>query len=199
MTRKRDKPLSPVALASWKNAREYAAHIARGGALPPISLAGLVLQHGEQAVFDTRATYMRWYGMDVTYGQSSFFAYGSAAFVVGSAVGSVIGNSSRRRQAESLATPQWREHHDAAVVATTERLLINTASNGWLSFYFNSVQEFHPDPLNWKLTLGWPDTVPLRLQGLAVPYVSVHAARFIFGDGWVNEPSMAALLPSSGS
>lgn len=194
MTTGSNQPAPSRDQAAWASARGYAKHLAGGGLPPAMPLSGLVLAPHEQACFGATATYQRFYGTDVTYGQSSFFALGSVPLLVGTAAVSAISNSSRRRKAEQMAAQQWRELQEASLIATNERLMINTAANGWLSFYYNSVQEIYPEPLNWTLTLGWPDTAPLRLRGLAVPYLCVHVARFVLGDRWTGDPSLTPLL-----
>lgn len=66
---------------------------------------------------------------------------------------------------------QWRDHQPVSVLATNQRLLCNTGSRGWLSFWFGGVTELYPDLSSWSLTLGFEDGDPLRLEGPATPGV----------------------------
>jgi hypothetical protein len=57
-----------------------------------------------------------------SYQHNNTFAFGSPAFVIGSMVGSAIGNSNRRRQAERDAQPRWVVDGPGEVTITPTRL-----------------------------------------------------------------------------
>lgn len=194
MSRAVSSPSPQQAAEAWSAARAYAHHIASGNPPPTIGISGLILQPGEHANFQTAATYERLYGGDGTYYRSGFFAFGNPAFVLGAAAASIAVNARRGRAASERATVMWRERQESPVVATDRRLLIATAAHGWLSFWYSGIQEFYPEPTEWLLVAVWPDTAPVRLSGLAAPYLAAHIAAHIVPREWVSWPQLGPLV-----
>ncbi|MER6916522.1 hypothetical protein ABT354_33125 [Streptomyces sp. NPDC000594] len=81
------------------------------------------LQHGERALAVGPGQRQTWRSIgDGSYTQSGVLAVGSTGFVIGSLVGSAIGNSARRRQAERDAQPRWIVDGTGEVTITSRRL-----------------------------------------------------------------------------
>jgi hypothetical protein len=182
-----------AATRAWQSARDYARHLASGGKPSRIFVNGILLHAGEQATFETGATYERFWGGDGTYVRSGGLFLGSPAFVAAGLVGTAIGNSVRKNRARADAVPNWRERQELAVIGTTHRLLCAVAGRGWLSFWWNGMQEFYPEPRSWSLVLVWPGVEPLRLSGLAAPYLGVHVRAHVMPGQWVHHPAVAEL------
>ncbi|MEU4745336.1 hypothetical protein AB0G02_33405, partial [Actinosynnema sp. NPDC023658] len=107
-------PLSPSQewAASWYRAVHLYRHLVNGG-IPDEVTTSLLLPPGEVAYCDLTLGYARYYGMDVTYRQSSGFFLGSPLFVAAGLAANAVGNSVARRRAEAQSMPQWREHSPA--------------------------------------------------------------------------------------
>jgi hypothetical protein len=91
----------------------------------------------------------------------------------------------------------WGEEHAAAVVATTERLVVSHRLRGWQSFWFTDVKRFDPDLSSsegWTLMVGWHGGGALRLSGLGVPVLAVHVGARALPGRWMDLPALQALL-----
>jgi hypothetical protein len=91
----------------------------------------------------------------------------------------------------------WGEEHASAVVATTERLVVSHRLRGWQSFWFTDVVGVEPDLSSsegWALTLRSHGGGALRLTGLGVPVLAVHAGAMALPDRWMDLPALQALL-----
>lgn len=190
----RNRPGEQEAETAWQAARAYAVHLARGGEPARDVRPGPLLQPGEQASFQTSATYERLYGGDGSYAKVSTFAFGRPAFLIGTVGATIAVNAARRRQAQRAAQQTWRDRRETRVVATDRRLFVTTAPVGGLSFWFHGMSEFYPEPSDWTMVMVWPDIPPLRLSGLAAPYLAVHIASRLMPDEWVQWPQMQRLL-----
>lgn len=178
----------------WTYAVECGRQVRAGSPPPALAVHGLVMGRGEQAIVEGTAEYSRFWAGDGTYRRTSSFAIGSPAFVVGSIAGSMIANSRAKHAAQRNSTLMWREHQQSRFLITNHRVWCHTAAKGWLSFYFNSVSEFHPDLHGWSLTLAFENAAPLRLVGPAAPALALWCGHGILGDRWVTDPRMAPLL-----
>lgn len=95
------------------------------------------------------------------------------------------------------ASSGWGEEHAAAVIATTERLVVSHRLRGWQSFWFTDLTRFEPDlssSAGWALTLRWHGGGSLRLTGVGVPALAVHAGAMALPSGWMDLPSFQPLL-----
>jgi hypothetical protein len=89
----------------------------------------------------------------------------------------------------------WGDRHGAAVIATTDRLLVSHRLRGWLSFWLDDLDtlelELDTGPANVELTWRHGE-LPLRLSGPSAATVAVHVAAHHDRDGWYT---MAAFQP----
>jgi hypothetical protein len=154
-------------------------HVVTGGSLAPLGASPVVLDPGEHAYAALSLEYSRFYGADVTYVKRSVIPIGPPGFVIGALAVNALGNAAARNRARAEAAATWREHQVAAVTLTSERLIIGTGS-GPLSFWHGGLTGFHPAPDAFTLDLIFPDTVPLKLRGPGVPWLSVAMARLLY-------------------
>lgn len=179
----------------WWHYACLAANELRHGTQPPqLAIHGLVLRSDEYGVLQADAGYSRLYGGTGRYTTGSTFAVGNPAFVLGALATQAMVNQSRRAAAARDAAVQWREQQRVSVLVTNQRLLCNTATRGWLSFWFGGVTELYPDLQSWSLTLAFGEGDPLRLEGPATPGLSLWASYFILGDQWTTDPRLRPLL-----
>ena len=182
------------AAEAWTAAQGYARHLAAGRPPGQTFVNGILLQPDETAVFETTATYERFWGGDGAYTRSGSFFLGSPAFVVAGLAGTALANSVRKGRAARDAVPSWRERQEARVVATNRRLLTLLPGRGFLSFWWEGTQEFYPAPRSWAMVLVWPEVAPLRLSGLSAPYLCVHAGAALLPGRWTQHPLLAELV-----
>ncbi|HEV7171348.1 hypothetical protein [Pedococcus sp.] len=92
----------------------------------------------------------------------------------------------------------WGQEHAAAVIATTERLVVSHRLRGWQSVWFTDVMRFDPDlssSQGWALTLRLHGgRGALRLWGLGVPVLAVHVGARALPGLWMDLPGLQALL-----
>lgn len=107
-------------------------------------------------------------------------------------------NRGRRRRAEQDAQPSWRNHRPAAVLTTNLRLMCSRPDGGYVSFWYQDLAEFYPQPHARTLVMSFDEdhTPPLQLTGPAVPAISLWAGHAIYGDAWREHPHLAALIPA---
>jgi hypothetical protein len=78
--------------------------------------------------------------------------------------------------------------------STTDRLIWDSES-GLASLWYGDITGFYPEPETWTLTLATSDgQAPIRMQGPAVPLVSLWTATAVLGQRWWQDPRLAALL-----
>lgn len=182
----------------WQLAVDWARWLLAGNAPQALTMYGLVLEQGEVAYVQTTAQYARLYGGNGRYTQSGGLFIGNPTFVLGMMAANAAVNASRRAAARRDMEQMWRDVQELPVVATNYRLLCHLPAKGWMSFYYSAVQEFYPDPVNWMLTFGFSNAVPLRLSGLATPTLSVLTSWCVLGtDRWPGEPGIAPLVQAA--
>ncbi|ONI71643.1 hypothetical protein BWI15_15915 [Kribbella sp. ALI-6-A] len=196
MGKKRDSAeLARREQEEWQLGQDWARFLRGGGVPQALPLYGIVLEPGEVAYLQTSVHYARLYGGDGRYNSSGGLFFGSTGFVLGMMAANAAVNSSRKAAARRDMQLLWRDLQEVQLIATNYRLMTHLAQRGWLSFYYNSVQEFYPDPANWTVTFGFQQAEPLQLGGLATPTLSVLTAWSVLGaDRWQNEPGIAPLL-----
>jgi hypothetical protein len=165
--------------AGWDGAVHLYRHLVNGG-IPEEVTTSLLLAPGEHAYADLTLGYARFYGMDVTYRQTSGFFLGSPLFVAAGLAFNAAGNSLAKRRAEAQAAPQWREHCPARVVVTTYCTMC-FAHGRWLRFPHSSAVDFNADMLNGVCYLICNGTEPLQLTGPQIPWLTVLLASFLYG------------------
>lgn len=192
---------APSPGSPWQQWWTYARATARmayhnPAVVPPrVEVYGPVLDPDETALLSTHASYSRFYAEDESYQHSDLFMVGHPAIMIAAMAGNAILNARRKANARNAATPCWRSQQPSPIIATNHRLLCHIAVHGWLSFYYDAVTEFYPDPYAWTLTLGFDDQcAPLQLSGPPVPALSLWAAIGIEGARWHTDPRLGALL-----
>lgn len=177
----------------WASAQQLVDFFGRGGALTPTFAPGLVLQPGEGFLFQVDATHARLYGLDGSYERTGTFVFGSLGLIGASLATTALVNSSRKNRAALNTIPVWRDQQPCSVAVTTERLMVGLRGVGFQSFGYRAVQEFHADPDNWAVVLGFPDVVPLRLSGPSSAYLGVFLARQLYPEQWQQHPLIGRL------
>ncbi|HWD62732.1 MAG TPA: hypothetical protein VG369_09550 [Humibacter sp.] len=166
----------------------------RAGHLPePIEMWGVIPAPGEVFFYSVQAQYLRYYGRDVSYTQTSSLFIGRPAFVAAGLIATAIGNSAARSRAEAEAAAQWRELQMSPVLLSNRRMVIGV--NGqWTDFYFDSVSACFPDPAHWYVAFQFRNAVPLMLTGLDAPLISAFAVLATHGiDGLHRHPALEPL------
>lgn len=158
---------------------------------------GIVLEQGEIAYLQSSAHYARLYAGSGAYTTSGGLFIGKPGMVLGMMAANAAVNASRKAAARRNTQVLWRDLQEVPMIATNYRLMCHLPARGWLSFYYNAVQEFYPDPANWTLTFGFQNAEPLRLGGLAVPTLSVLTAWCVLGERWQQEPGIAPLVQAA--
>jgi hypothetical protein len=180
--------------AAWYRAINLRAMLAAGGNPQPLSTWDVMLGAGETLLLDVPMNYARYYGTDTTYRQSSVFAVGRPAFVIGSAIGNAIGNAAARNAAIAAASPMWREHQVTRTLVTNHRIMCRTGASGWLSFYFSGVSACYPDPAGASIVFEFGQSEPLRLHGIDGPMLCVLAIGSLYGRDSLNDhPALSPL------
>lgn len=89
----------------------------------PVAATTARLQHGDRALAVGLGQRLTWRALGSgRYTHNNVAAVGSPGFVIGSLVGSAIGNSARRRQAARDAQPRWIADGAGEVTLTLQRL-----------------------------------------------------------------------------
>ncbi|SIN89215.1 hypothetical protein [Agromyces cerinus] len=161
----------------------------------PVQVWGLIPRPGEQFFYDVDAQYQRFYGTTAQWSQRSGFYMGRPGFVVAGLVTDAIANSTAKSAAMRAAAEQWREHQQARILISNQRLAINV--NGqWLSFDFAAMTACYPDLDHWAVTFEFPSAEPLRLIGKGSPLVAVWSVLATHGrSGVLEHPSLALVRP----
>lgn len=192
-----DKALAEASRREWDLAVDWTRWLLAGNHPQPITMWGLVLDPGETVYLQTTAKYSRLYGGDGSYTASGGFYLGSPGFVLGMMALNGAVNASRRANARRDMQLLWRDLQDVAVIGTNYRLICNVQGHGWLSFYFNAVSEFYPEPAKWMVTFAFQNSEPLRLEGLTAPTLAVFSAWCVLGDRWPDDPGLAPLIQAA--
>lgn len=175
-------------------AAELARHLLENSWRPMAPDWNVVLQPDEKAITRGVAHYARFYGMNVSYSQSSGFFMGRPSFVAVGLAATAIGNATRRRQAEAMAQSQWREQQIVQTLVTTHRILCQRSDGAWLSFYFSGVTNIDADAGTGTLILQFPDAEPLMLGGPGGLFAAVVAVWALHGyEGLRGYPGLQLL------
>lgn len=175
-------------------AAELAEHLLENSWRPMQPDWSIILQPGEKAITGGVAHYARFYGMDVSYNQSSAFFMGRPSFVAVGLAATALGNASRRRQAIAMAQAQWREQQVVQTLVTTHRILCQRSDGSWLSFYYSGVTNIDADTGTGTLILQFPDAEPLMLGGPGGMFSAVVAVWALHGhEGLRSYPGLQRL------
>lgn len=178
----------------WNHARESAKALLVGHNPPEIAIFGPVLGDREQGLLEADVTLSFLYGGDGRYARSDYFVVGRPAVMVGALAVNAAINHRRKVAARRDAQPSWRDHQCVHLWSTTDRLIWDSES-GLASLWYGDITGFYPEPETWTLTLATSDgQAPIRMQGPAVPLVSLWTATAVLGQRWWQDPRLAALL-----
>ncbi|MEU4395394.1 hypothetical protein [Kribbella sp. NPDC023855] len=181
----------------WQLGQDWARWLIAGNTPQPLTLFGIVLEQGEIAYLQSSAHYARLYAGSGAYTTSGGLFIGKPGMVLGMMAANAAVNASRKAAARRNTQVLWRDLQEVPLIATNYRLMCHLPARGWLSFYYNAVQEFYPDPANWTVTFGFQNAEPLRLGGLALPTLSVLTAWCVLGERWQQEPGIAPLVQAA--
>lgn len=182
-----------AAAAAWQDSRRLAADLRDGRTPPTLTIWGIVPYGGEEVYLDVQAHYGRFYGGDGTYRHVNGFFWGSAGFMLTGYAVTALGNRRAREQARREAMTCWRDIQPTRVIATNRRLICHVFGS-WMSFDYETVAEFYPEPAAYRMVLAFPNTSPLMISGPYTPLLAVLATRYIYGVQALDEhPAMAAL------
>lgn len=178
----------------WNHASDSAKAFLAGHNPPEIAIFGPVLGDGEHGLLEAEVTLSLLYGGDGTYARSDYFVVGRPAVMVGALAVNAVINRRRKVAARRDAQPGWRDHQSVHLWSTTERLIWDGGS-GLASLEYGNITGFYPELDTWTLTLATGDGLPpVRMQGPAVPLVSLWTATAVLGQQWWQDPRLAALL-----
>lgn len=148
---------------------------------------------GEQFFARLDLNYSRYYGQDVGYSQSSAFAFGRPAFVIGVLAVSAIANASARSKAAAQSAPQWREWQTTVVYVSNHRLAVH-ANGQWLSFDYAAMTAVYPEVDASTLVCQFNSSEPLLLSGDEAAIAAVFTTMQTHGvDGLRGHPALQSL------
>lgn len=154
-------------------AQRLAEALDNGGWLNPIQVWDCPLDDVEVAYADITAFGWRFLATDVPYEHRSVM-FGGPLLFAATAIGSWASNRRRRREAERLASPQWRALGEIRVVVTSTRLLV-WHNGGWYPVWYSAIDEVRPMPESGTLDLTFVADPPYRLAGPGIcslaPYI----------------------------
>ena len=155
----------------WTAATALAEHIAAGGELPSIP-SPVLLNAGEMLHADLPAHGWRFEEADVSYVAPRVVAIGGPLMFGLTAAGSAVARRRARREAETLAAPQWRPLGALRILVTDWRLLV-WHKGAWASVWYSVIREFRPDLATGRLDMTFESDPPYCLAGPWVPYLTV--------------------------
>jgi len=177
----------PEFTLGWSNACRMFEHLTSEGELPALPPMAIRLRSGEMAHAHGVLEYARFYGMDVTYQQSSTFVMGSPLFVAAGLIGSAVGNAYARNKAADMARAQWRPQGPVRTVLTNQRILCDVAGE-WLGFWHEGILELFAEPSQWMVITRYEAGEPLLLRGpVALSYI-VALTYIVYGRSGLASP-----------
>ncbi|MCH9737047.1 MAG: hypothetical protein K0U78_21260 [Actinomycetia bacterium] len=179
----------------WGYARGCARALTADREPPKLPVHGPLLEPNETVRLNSPATYSRLYAGDGSYERAQAPFLMNPLLMGAAMAGQSAVNRSRRREADRDTQPNWRNHREASVLTTNQRLMCSRPQGGWLSFWYQDLAEYHPDLAARTLTMSFHDdhTPPLQLSGPATPGIALWTAYALYGDKWRNDPRLAAL------
>ncbi len=178
---------------AWEFARSVRTDLLAQRIPPTIQQWDVVPRAGEQFFARLNLTYARYYGQDLGYTQSSAFAFGRPAFVVGVLAVSAIANAAARSKAAAQSAPQWREWQTTAVYVTNHRLVAH-AGGQWLSFDYAAMTAVYPEVDSSTLVCQFEASEPMLLSGDEAAIASVFTVMQTHGvEGLRGHPALQRL------
>lgn len=141
----------------------------------PVVATTARLQHADRALAVGPGQRLTWRALGSgRYTHTNVAAFGSPGFVVGSLVGSAIGNSARRRQATRDAQPRWVVDGPAEVTLTLQRLHFAHAAGLDLDWRaLSAIELAAPDVFQTSFVNARGSQVTVRVQ---TPWASLAFA-----------------------
>jgi hypothetical protein len=186
----------PGSGSEWAAAVALANQVAAGGWLPSIPSSGL-LDASEVLHGDLAAEGWRLHGADVAYNAPHAVAIGGPLMFGLVAAGSATARRHARREAETLAAPQWRPLGELRILATDRRLLV-WHEGAWASVWCHAIRELCPDLAAARLHLTFDDDPPYCLAGPWVPYLTVIVTTVLTRERGIAAVDDAWRVPVSG-
>lgn len=143
-------------------ARRLAEALDNGGWLRSIVVEDAPLDPGEEAYADLLAHGWRHHAIDVQYDHRTVM-FGGPFLFAATALASCAANRRRRREAERLATPQWRPLGPLRVVVTSGRLLV-LHQGTWWSVWYSAIDQVRAEVASSAITLTFRVDAPYLLQ-----------------------------------
>jgi hypothetical protein len=156
-------------LAALLRAARMAEHLRTGGLIQPL-MTSLRLNPDETPYLDENLVFSRYYS-EVAYEERPW-SYLSPTAVVGSA----FRNWAARTEAEA----RWRNQQFVRAVLTDQRTLV-AIEGQWVSFEHKAAIEYLPEPAQFRFTVAYEGTMPLRLSGMASAEFGVALAVMLNG------------------
>ena len=178
---------------AWRDAQALRHRLLAHEVPATLSVWDVVPYANEEFFCDVAIGYARYYGMDVTYSQTSGFFYGRPSFVVAGLAATAISNAAQRSAARNMAREQWREHCVSRLVVSNHRLLVRVRGQ-WLTFDYSTMTAVFPEPASWGLVCQFSGAEPLLLTGDHAPFVAVMTLYRTHGERALREhPGLASL------
>lgn len=178
---------------AWQDAQALHRRLLAREVPPTLPVWDVVPYENEEFFCDVPIRYARYYGMDVSYTQTSGFYYGRPSFVVAGLAVTAIANAAQRNAAQNMARTQWREHCTARLVVSNHRLLLQVGGR-WLSFDYSAMTAVFPEPQSWTLVCQFAAAEPLLLAGDHAPFAAVMTLYRTHGERALREhPGLAPL------
>lgn len=178
---------------AWRDAQVLRSQLLAHEVPATLSVWDVVPYANEEFFCDVPIGYARYYGMDVTYAQTSGFFYGRPSFVIAGLAATAISNAAQRNAARNRAREQWREHCIGRLVVSNHRLLLQVRGR-WLTFDYSTMTAVFPEPASWGLVCQFSGAEPLLLTGDHAPFVAVMTLYRTHGERALREhPGLAPL------
>lgn len=182
--------------SEWSAAVDLANRVAANGELPSVPSPEL-LDAGEVLHADLIAEGWRFHGADITFSAPHAVAIAGPLMFGLVTAGSAAARRRTRREAETLAVPQWRPLGGLRVFATDRRLLV-WHEGAWASVWYHAIRAFCPDLEAARLDLTFDDDPPYCLAGPWVPYLTVIVATLLARGHGITAVDDALRVPVSG-
>jgi len=183
----------PGSGSEWDAAVALANQVGAGGGLPSIP-SPVLLDAGEVLHGDLAAEGWRFHGADVAYTAPHAVAIGGPLMFGLVAAGSAAARRRAHREAEALATAQWRPLGALRILATDRRLLV-WHEGAWASVWCHAIREFRPDIEAARLDLTFDEDPPYCLVGPWVPLLTVIVTTVLARDRGITAVDEALQAP----
>jgi hypothetical protein len=89
--------------------------------------------------------------------------------------------------------PAWLSPQTAQLIATNQRLVINT--DRWMSIWYRDIVGFYPDLDRWRVSMDIVGASPASMTGPRAPVIAVYLTALLYGrERLPRHPHIAKLL-----